>query len=64
MVGAKIAMSPSKRLSQISADVNAIEARIREAVPLATVVYIEPDVYVNPRAVQPATDAIVIRAAD
>jgi len=64
MVGAKIAMSASKRLSQISADVNAIEARIREAVPLATVVYIEPDVYVNPRAVQPATDAIVIRAAD
>jgi cation diffusion facilitator family transporter len=64
MVGAKIAMPSSRRLSQISADVNAIEARIREAVPLATVVYIEPDVYVNPRAVQPATDAIVIRAAD
>jgi cation diffusion facilitator family transporter len=64
MVGAKIAMSASKRLSQVAADVNAIEARIREAVPLATVIFIEPDVYVNPRAVQPATDAIVIRAAD
>ncbi|GMA29175.1 cation diffusion facilitator family transporter [Arenivirga flava] len=64
LVGAKIAMSASKRLSQVAADVNAIEARIREAAPLATVIFIEPDVYVNPRAQQPATDAIVIRAAD
>jgi hypothetical protein len=36
---------------------------IREAVPVARVIYIEPDVYVA-KSATPATDAIVIKAAD
>jgi hypothetical protein len=41
-----------------------LEIEIRKAVPLARVIYIEPDVYVDPGAGHPSTDAIVIKGAD
>jgi cation diffusion facilitator family transporter len=47
LVAAKLGMTSDKSLTSISADTNAIEARIRAAVPIARVIYIEPDVYVE-----------------
>jgi cation diffusion facilitator family transporter len=64
LVAAKVAFARSRKLADIAADINGLEATIRSAVPIARVIYIEPDVYVQPNAANPATDAIVIKAAD
>ena len=44
MVGAKLAFSPQAKFETVAAEIDAIEARIRAAVPAARVIYIEPDV--------------------
>jgi len=63
LVGAKVAFARTKKLADVAASINAVETAIREAVPVARVIYIEPDVYVA-KGATPATDAIVIKAAD
>ena len=64
LVGAKVAFAATNRLSDVASSINSLEVAIREAVPVARVIYIEPDVYVNPGEGFPSTDAIVIRSAD
>jgi cation diffusion facilitator family transporter len=64
LVAAKVAFGRTRTLSDVAADINQLEADIRAAVPIARVIYIEPDVYLPPNAANPSTDAIVIRAAD
>lgn len=64
LVGAKVAFAKTKKLADVAASINALEVSIREAVPVARVIYIEPDVYVQPGDGHPTTDAIVIRGAD
>lgn len=64
LVGAKVAFSPKKRLAEVAGSINALEVRIRAAVPVARVIYIEPDIYHPPGTGNPSTDAIVIRASD
>ncbi len=64
LVAAKIALAGQSRLTDIAGSINAIEARIREAVPVARVIYLEPDIYVDHTTENPPTDAIVIKAAD
>ena len=44
LVAAKVAMAPTTSLGDISTRINAIESRVREAVPVARVIYLEPDV--------------------
>ena len=44
MVGAKIAFDPHAKFEDVATEVDAIEERIRAAVPAARVIYIEPDV--------------------
>jgi cation diffusion facilitator family transporter len=44
MVGAKIAISANDKASAVVEAINAAEANIREAVPSARVIYLEPDV--------------------
>ncbi|WP_438354178.1 cation diffusion facilitator family transporter [Microbacterium sp. CJ88] len=44
LVAAKIGMPTDRTLTQASADIDVVEARIREAVPAARVIYLEPDV--------------------
>jgi len=63
LVGAKVAFGRAKRLVEVAAAIDAVEASIREAVPVARVIYIEPDVY-RPHNDGATTDAIVIKAAD
>ncbi|WP_213815535.1 cation diffusion facilitator family transporter [Glaciihabitans sp. dw_435] len=64
LVGAKVAFASKKKLADVATAINAVEASIRAAVPIARVIYIEPDVYVQPGEAYPTTDAIIIRAAD
>jgi len=44
MVGAKIAIAADDKAANVVAAINAAEANIREAVPAARVIYLEPDV--------------------
>jgi cation diffusion facilitator family transporter len=43
LVGAKLAMPPGATLPQIAAAVDGAEQRVRDAVPAARVIYLEPD---------------------
>ena len=48
----------------MSTAVNVIEQRVRQAVPSARVIYLEPDVYVDPNLSAPPTDTIVIKGLE
>ena len=63
-MGAKVAFGREKRLADVATLINTLEARIRAAVPIARVIYIEPDVYSKPGTENPPTDTIVIKSAD
>jgi cation diffusion facilitator family transporter len=43
LVAAKIAVAPSDRASDVADAINAVEDRIRAAVPIARAIYLEPD---------------------
>ena len=64
LVAAKLAFSAKMRLSDVATEINSVEASIREAVPVARVIYLEPDIYTSPNPANPRTDAIVIKSAD
>ncbi len=63
MVAAKIAFAKQTKLADVALTINNVEAAIREAVPSAHVIYLEPDIYL-PKGAQPTTDAIVIKSID
>ena len=54
LVAAKVAMSPHASLAEVAAAIDAAEVRVRAAVPMARLIYLEPDV---DRGAQPAADA-------
>jgi cation diffusion facilitator family transporter len=64
LVGTKLAVHGEARLADVAAAIDVVESRIRAAVPAARVIYIEPDVWVNPAETHPATDAIVIKGLE
>jgi divalent metal cation (Fe/Co/Zn/Cd) transporter len=45
LVAAKIGVEPTASGESIAEAINAAESRVREAVPEAKVIYIEPDIY-------------------
>ncbi|MFF5171630.1 cation diffusion facilitator family transporter [Micromonospora sp. NPDC000089] len=45
MVAAKIGVSPCENAQDVARGINAVELRIRKAVPIARVIYLEPDIY-------------------
>jgi cation diffusion facilitator family transporter len=45
LVAAKIAVQHDNTATEVAAAINAAEARIRESVPIARVIYLEPDIY-------------------
>ena len=63
MVAAKVAFAAKTTLADVARSINAIEASIRAAVPVARVIYIEPDVFVATFS-NPPTDTIVIKSSD
>ncbi|MCD2443534.1 cation diffusion facilitator family transporter [Agromyces sp. SYSU K20354] len=64
LVAAKLGFTADQKVLEIAAATNVIEQRIRTAVPSARVIYIEPDVYVEPDQPAPPTDAIVIKGLE
>ncbi|MCX6503113.1 MAG: cation diffusion facilitator family transporter [Microbacterium sp.] len=63
LVAAKIGLPADKSLVEVAADIDAVERRIRESVPVARVIYLEPDLY---RAAHPAlpTETIILKSED
>ncbi len=45
LVGAKVALAPGLEMAQVASAIDDAEARVRAAEPLATMIYIEPDLY-------------------
>ncbi|HEY1105573.1 cation diffusion facilitator family transporter [Agromyces endophyticus] len=64
LVAAKLGFASDQKLLEVAAATNVIEQRIRHAVPAARVIYVEPDVYVDPNQTTPPTDAIVIKGLE
>lgn len=64
MVGVKIDVSPQATMGEVSAIVNLAERRVRKAVPAAAVIYVEPDIYLDPNADTPSTSSIVMLSSD
>lgn len=64
MVGAKVSLPSSTTMSEVSVIINLAERRIREAVPAARVIYIEPDVWLDPNLPTPTTSSIVMLSSD
>jgi cation diffusion facilitator family transporter len=53
LVAAKIAVRESETADRVAQTINEAEVRIREAVPIARVIYLEPDIYSTAAAVEP-----------
>lgn len=64
LVAAKVSFDRDERFVDVATAIGVIEARVRAAVPSARVIYIEPDIYIDPDAVNPPTDAIVIKGLE
>jgi divalent metal cation (Fe/Co/Zn/Cd) transporter len=64
LVAAKIAFARTKKLADVATAIDNVEAAIRAAVPIARVIYLEPDVYQPRNTASPSTDSIVIKGAD
>lgn len=63
LVGAKIALAKTTKLQDVANAINTVEKSIRAAVPVARIIYLEPDVYVS-KSAAPTTDAIVVKGTD
>ena len=57
LVTAKIAVQPCDSAAEVAAGIDAAERRVRAAVPIAKVIYLEPDLYSESRA--DATDPAI-----
>src|SRR5262249_20408965 len=44
LVGMKVAVRPSATAAEVAAAIDAVEQRVRAAVPVARVLYVEPDI--------------------
>ncbi|WP_419818172.1 cation diffusion facilitator family transporter [Glaciibacter flavus] len=64
LIGAKVAMPSELRFGEVAAAIDAIEDRVRAAVPIARQIYLEPDVWRPHTGPQPETDTIVIKGFD
>ncbi|MDR6905445.1 cation diffusion facilitator family transporter [Agromyces sp. 3263] len=64
LVAAKVGFHGDQSLLEVSTATNIIERRVREAVPAARIIYIEPDIYVDPNLAAPPTDTIVIKGLE
>jgi len=60
LVAAKVAVQPRELAETIAAEINAAERRIRARVPIAELIYLEPDLYEASR--QDTADPAVLAA--
>jgi len=64
LVAAKVAFPRATTVADVAAAIDQMEADIRAQIPVARVIYIEPDIYREPGVGDMTTDAIVIKSAD
>lgn len=64
VVGAKLDLEPELTMREVSVILLQAKRRVQRAVPEATIVYLEPDVWVDPEAAQPTTSSIVMLGLD
>lgn len=62
MVAAKVAVPKATKATEIATMIDEIELAVREAVPVARVIYIEPDIYIA--SSNTSTDAVIIPGHD
>lgn len=62
LVAAKITVESQENGTQIAADINNAEQRIRAAVPIATAIYLEPDLYAPEATSTPSANGSSTRA--
>jgi len=63
LVAAKVGVRPTASADTVARQINAVEARIREAVPIARVIYLEPDIFSASAAAAGSGDAAETAAA-
>ena len=64
MVAGKLGFASDKTLGEVTADIDAIEARIRDVVPIARVIYLEPDIYHAPTETDTDAGTAGVSASD
>jgi cation diffusion facilitator family transporter len=57
LVAAKIAVLPGESSEALTRGINTVESRIRDAVPIARVIYLEPDIYQARNGAAPGAEA-------
>ena len=63
LVAAKLGFASDRLLGEVAHDIDVIEERVREAVPIARVIYLEPDICAT-SGPAPLTEEIVVRSSD
>ncbi len=64
VVGAKVDLDAELTMKEVSTILLQAKRRVQSALPEARIVYIEPDVWIDPEAVQPTTSSIVMLGLD
>lgn len=64
VVGAKVDVEADLSMKEVSVILHQAKRRVRAAVPEARIIYIEPDVWVDPETEAPTTSAIVVLGLD
>lgn len=64
LVAAKVGVPKDKLLADVASDINVVEKRIRDAVPIARVIYLEPDVFRRADAENLPTESVILKSSD
>ena len=64
LITAKVDLDPDLTMREVSFVLHQAKRRVRNAVPEAATIYLEPDVYVDPDAAAPSTSTIVTLSYD
>lgn len=64
LVAAKVSLAPELSLAEVADVLQVVRERVRDAVPQARGVYLEPDVYRPSSDPAPPTDVFVLKSAD
>ncbi len=64
VVGAKVDLDAELTMKEVSTILLQAKRRVQKALPEATIVYLEPDVWIDPEVEQPTTSAIVMLGLD
>jgi len=64
VVGAKVDLDETLTMKEVSAILLRAKRHVQRAVPEATIVFIEPDVWIDPDAAQPTTSSVVMLGLD